>query len=183
MDNIPEYESRQSLASERRFKAEKAQNACAIQIGELPTSQITETTSPVILGLYLTRYVERLYLEQLEDESREETPPPAAQSYRELTGDFHRILMSAKAGNFEPMKNFALDQAEGFMDMAIDALVDDDKETAQRYEKTAKNIKIAINKTPPSGDGSSLVIPRPAWMEEPIPLKIQLEHFLQGGDN
>jgi len=146
------------------------------EIGNLQKSDITTANAPFIAGLYLGRDIERNYLYTFFSEAREgdNVDPSGYRKYRISLGKLRQIMTDAQSGNFRPIKGYIEQESDFFQALSEDDL-GQTEEQSEQYKRTSLKLKMVQQNIPDSSDGSVVKSPNPAWMEEPAPLRIQLQ--------
>lgn len=179
----PTTEKPQTLNAYDRY--EKAQDCISVlqnEISNLKETDITPENATFIAGLYLGRMKEVLYLQNFSIEEGAEEPGEEwrlelGRNGRINTGKLQQIMIDAQGGNFIPLKQFVESEAN---EVSSYKSIDEDKQAEEKWKKTGDIILKIAKKIPNSGDGSIIKTPSPVWMEEPAPLRIQLEMLKEG---
>jgi len=169
----------------RYDQADNAYHALIDEIGELSEAEITEQNAPFIAGLVIARSIELHFLDT--HHARIGVDNPAHPHWRKMdiedkrtTARDHRILSEARKGYFSKLKSFVKDKVDAYKDLSAD-YIDGDPEN-QQYLRIGRNLQLIAERTPLIGDGSSIKVPNPAHIEEPVPLGVQLGRFAAGGE-
>ncbi len=141
------------------------------QIAELRESDINPNNAVFIGGLMLARTVEQSYLrEKVRDDLTKED-----ETWRytgEEIGKLQKALVEAKTGIFSGLKEFVDREVDSWRDLAEATVGTNDED---HYARMIKNLTLISAKIPKEGDGSLVKTPIPLSVEEPAPLRIQLQ--------
>ncbi|MBI2031802.1 MAG: hypothetical protein HYT08_04285 [Candidatus Levybacteria bacterium] len=168
---------------ERYMAADKGYFSLADEIGSLSDDDITDYTAPFIAGLLLSRRIEFNYLynhvieDLISEEHVDEKSLKWAKDHRVYVGEIHQILIDAKRGDFTSLKQFIKEESDVFSDMEAD---EEEKQLEEKWKRNSEKLALVAERLPNGGDGSTVKAPSPAWMEEPTPLRIQLQMLKEG---
>jgi hypothetical protein len=180
-------QEQQHDANSRHWTAEKAYTKLVDEISALKPGDVTSLNALFIAGLLLGREAECAYLlEPARSEfyyDRPEAGEPSERNRkddletRKEAGKLQEAIIKAKQGDFSGMRMFIAGEAQTYESMGQHI------KGPNKLQATSVVLNRINELIPPAGDGSKIMVPNPAWIEEPAPLKIQLERLEQGGDN
>ena len=179
-EHQPKDEGKETSGSQLVDKVDAADDAIDLlvrEIGELSDVEITPQNAVYIGGLLLTRRLESTFLYKQMQGQGEVTDwnHMFDNILGEETGEYKQTLTTAQGGNFKGLRQFVEEEVER---KVADILEDDlEKKTMQ-----GQKMRLVAERIPETGDGSIIKVPNPAWMEPPIPLRIQLQQMKSGGE-
>lgn len=173
----------------RRNQAESAQIQLLDDVGNLPESMI-DNESSVFIGIHLlARELEISFLSSKEFENKIDPNDPYANSQKALNDrgkkridELNSIMVNVRVGNFKELKEFIGKLEESERSIGEDPGLVSGPELAEQYKRNAINLGLVKERMPMTGIPSNIRPPNPAWMEEPVPLKVQLVRFAAGGE-
>lgn len=153
------------------------------EVGKLKGEDITEENSPFIAGLLVARSLENHFLDvehfKIDPDLVRNYPPSDRPDFDDLhTKKLLNILTEARSGKFSRLKEFVKQNTEDYRLHSKEN--SEDKEYKNLIDNVVRNLELISRKIPSQGDGSIIQVPNPAHIEEPVPLKIQLERFERG---
>lgn len=167
--DIGQKESQNPERSRIAFDAEKK---LLDEIVNLKDEEITPDNATYIAGVFLARYMEGTYLLSHQDDQPDI-------GWKKWTGRNHEALTLAREGDFKPLREFTEGQSNMYEALSHDLGQKSDDEKRHNKEISAK-LSVLAERIPDSGDGNAVKIPNPVLMEDPVPLRIQLERFAAG---
>lgn len=168
---------------ERYSKSIEAAKTLRGEIADLKEEEINEQTSSFIAGLDLSRHIEAYYLAPFAMEYKIEEKHFMLDQYesrRSQTEGFQQILRDARNGDFKSLRQFIQNASDQQYKIAKDVLSRGQTDSADRSRNLGDKLALIARKMPDSGDGLTIKVPNPAHIEEPVPLRVQLERFAKG---
>ncbi len=177
-------EQRDNQSQRGRFgEANHAYYALWDELGNLSEDEITERNAPFIAGLLIGRHLEQGFLdwETTIPNNPGEIFRKEYASGREWIAKYHKILQEAQKGNFLGLKEFVKEEVADIAKDSAEDFEEGDPDRERRL-RNGRNAALLAEKIPLKGDGSAIKMPNPVNIENPVPLKNQLERFAAGGE-